>query len=360
MASEFSDTFKTLGAWLSGDGQDADIVVSSRVRLARNIAGNAFTGALPTSEREALCHQIESVIDSQSIARPDRVYRMNALNENEKRLLVERHLVSRDFASADGARSVAINDDETLAIMILEEDHLRIQALRSGFAPREAYRAASDVDDVIGEKLPYAFDDDYGYLTACPTNIGTGLRVSAMLHLPALAMTGHIDRVVRSGRELQLTVRGMYGEGSDPTGHFFQLSNQATLGQDESQFIDRLETALPEIIKYENNARQTLLMKNRRALEDKIWRAYGQLQNARLLSSEEAMNLLSLARLGIQTGLLPHVAFNAFNEILIRIRPAHLQIFDGREMDSFERDAARADIVRSLFRRTSPDAGRSR
>ncbi|HUR01796.1 MAG TPA: protein arginine kinase, partial [Nonomuraea sp.] len=277
----------------------------------------------------------------------------------DRQLLVERHLISRQHAQGKSARGVAISDDEGIAIMVNEEDHVRLQVLRSGFQCEEAYARADRVDDALERKLDFAFSSTLGYLTACPTNVGTGIRVSVMLHLPALKMTGEIDKLRRAAKDMHLAVRGFHGEGTEAVGDLYQVSNQTTLGRSETQILaDFGEVIIPKVIEYERKAREALSADRSSVLDDKAWRAWGTLCHARLLGSEEAMSLLSLVRLGIAMKRIdvPGVTAATINEMMILTQPAHLQKMAGQTLDGPQRRRARAEFVRN--RLTTRPAGR--
>ena len=252
----------------------------------------------------------------------------------DRQLLVERHLISKPHAAAEGARGVAVGQNETLSIMVNEEDHLRIQVLRSGLQLEEAWEQINAVDDALESKLDFAFNARFGYLTACPTNVGTGIRVSVMLHLPALKLTGEIEKVFRAAKELRLAVRGLYGEGTEATGDFYQISNQTTLGKSEDEIIhDFKHVVIPKIIEYEQHARRTLLNDRTVALDDKVHRALGTLRNARLMGSEETLGWLSHLRMGVNLGRVKGIDIRTLNELFLLTQPAHLQKMQGKKLD---------------------------
>jgi protein arginine kinase len=268
----------------------------------------------------------------------------------DRQLLVERQLVSRDLANSEGPRGVAFAPNEITSLMVNEEDHVRMQVIRSGFALDDAWQEADRLDDKLEEKVPYAFSEELGYLTACPTNVGTGLRASVMLHLPALVLTKQIEKVFRALQKINLAVRGLYGEGSRASGDFYQISNQVTLGKSETQIINEIRDVIPQIIAYERQARQTLTRESRPILLDRVKRAYGTLQNAAMMTSEETMDLLSNVRLGVNLGLIDNINITEINELFIHTQPAHLQKLLGRELDSEERNSERARFLRDRLR----------
>jgi protein arginine kinase len=268
--------------------------------------------------------------------------------EIDRQLLVERHLISKPHATAEGARGVAVGENETTSIMINEEDHLRIQVLRSGLQLEEAWEQINKIDDVLESKLDYCFHSRFGYLTACPTNVGTGIRVSVMLHLPALKLTGEIEKVFRAAKDLRLAVRGLYGEGTEATGDFYQISNQTTLGKSEDEIIsDFKHLVIPKIIDYEHHARRTLLNDRTIALDDKVFRALGTLRFARLITSEDTLAFLSHLRLGVNLGRIKDIDVRTINELFLLTQPAHLQKLQGKRLDGDIRRQARAEYIRA-------------
>ena len=268
----------------------------------------------------------------------------------ERSLLTERHLISQRHATGHGPRGVVIAEDEAFTAMINEEDHLRIQVYAAGLQLHACWQQINRIDDAIEQKLDYAFDTKLGYLTACPTNLGTGIRVSVMLHLPALKMTGQIEKFVTAARDCNLAIRGLFGEGTDATGDFFQLSNQVTLGVSEQQIVDEFtDNIVPKIIDYESQARKTLLEKKPHALDDKIQRAIGVLRSAYLISSQEALFLLSNVRLGINLGRIKDIQLSTVNELFMLTQPAHLQLRAGKMLDPDQRDSLRAEIIRKTL-----------
>ncbi|MFO7726168.1 MAG: protein arginine kinase [Oceanipulchritudo sp.] len=325
------------------------IVLSTRIRLARNISGEAFPGWADTTQRRDI---LDRAVDnlSQLPALKDGLFlQVSDLTELEKQVLVERRLVSRELIEAEEGSGVFISPSQQLAVMVNEEDHLRIQCVRSGFNFRSGWEEADQVDSAIEDHIDYAFSDDHGYLTACPTNVGTGLRASAMLHLPGLVMRQHMEKVIRMVNQLGLAVRGSLGEGSEATGSIFQISNQQTLGESEEQIIKRLINILHAIIEQETNARGVLLEKESTLLMDKIGRAYGILKNGHLLSSQEAVNLLSLMRLGVDLGMLPVEKRARIDRLQMEIQPGHVQCSANTDIEPAMRDEIRATRIREQF-----------
>ena len=326
----------------------SEIVISSRIRLARNIAGFPFLGRCSRQQRQAQVQKARETILNAQIASELLYVDLEAAPEIDRQLLVERHLISKPHAAAEGARGVAIAENETISIMVNEEDHLRIQALRSGLQLEEAWEQITKVDDKIESTLDYAFHPRFGYLTACPTNVGTGIRVSVMLHLPALKLTGEIEKVFRAAKDMRLAVRGLYGEGTEATGDFYQISNQTTLGKTEEEIIsDFKHVVIPKIIEYEQHARKALRDDRTVQLDDKVGRAVGILRSARLIASEETLLLLSHLRMGLHLGRVKDVDIRTLNELFLLTQPAHLQKIQGRKLEGDVRRAARADYIRS-------------
>ena len=336
------------GEWLRGSGPMSDVVISSRVRLARNVSGFPFLTKCNRHERQTLEAKARHAILSAQLS-PRLLYvNLEEASELDRQLLVERHLISRPHKDAEGARGVAVGENETMSIMVNEEDHLRLQVLRSGLQLEEAYEQINAIDDKLEAFLDMAFHTRFGYLTACPTNVGTGIRVSVMVHLPALKLTGEIEKVFRAARDLRLAVRGLYGEGTEATGDFYQISNQTTLGKSEEDIVSEFRRqVIPKIVEYEHQARKTLLHERTVALDDTVCRALGILRSARMIKSEETLFLLSHLRLGVNMGRVKDVDINKVNELFLLTRPAHLQKILGKKMDGDVRRAARADFIRA-------------
>lgn len=335
------------GEWLKGSGPDSDIVISSRVRLARNLSQYPFLTRANEQQRAEIHEAIRRALAKVGLGENGHLYiDLDQTNELTNRFLLERHLISRELANGSGDRGVLFNRSEMLAVMVNEEDHLRIQAIRAGFQVREAHADIQWIDDQLDQDLKFAYSEEFGYLTACPTNVGTGMRASVMFHLPALVLTKQIDKVFASVTKINLAVRGFYGEGTQASGDFYQISNQVTLGVSEEDVLELLIRVVPKIVTYEREVRDHLVAKDRLRLEDKVWRAYGVLQAARSISSEETMDLLSAVRLGVNLGLLGNVDISTVNELFILTQPAHLQRLEKRDLDPNERDATRAEFIR--------------
>src|SRR5437879_6470185 len=344
------------------EGPHNRIVLSSRVRLARNLKGLAFPGWAKKAERVKALEQIRPAVESLPQLAGAFSESMDNLTVLDKNILVERHLISREHAAKSGGSGLVLNREESLCVMINEEDHLRMQALRPGLQLKQAWNAIDQVDSKLEKKLDYAFSPALGYLTACPTNLGTGIRVSAMLHLPGLVLAEQINQIIQAVNKLGLAVRGLYGEGTEALGNVFQVSNQMTLGEAEADIVDRLNNVLAQIIEHEENARATLLEKKPKMVYNHIGRAYGILANAHSISSKETMNLLSLMRLGMDLGLFPGGDRSLTDELFILTQPAHLQKQHSEKLSAEERDLLRADMVRERLRNVSrpiskPDAG---
>jgi len=333
--------------WMRGSGPLGDVVVSSRVRLARNIAGYPFLSTASVHQKTELVERIRHELLAENF-KPQMLWvDLPESPAMDRQLLVERHLISRQHSQGDLPRGVGISLDESVAVMVNEEDHIRLQVLRSGMQLDDVFALANQIDDRLEGTLEYAYSSRFGYLTACPTNTGTGIRISVMLHLPALQMTGEIDKVKRAAKDMQLAVRGFYGEGTEAVGDLFQISNQVTLGRSERELMtDFQETIVPQIINYEQKARRTLEDKRPALLDDKVFRAWGVISQARLLGSEETLYLLSQVRLGVSMGRLKTTDINTVNELFLLTQPAHLQKIANRLLTGAERREYRATFVR--------------
>ena len=329
------------------------IVMSSRVRLARNLRDFSFPGWAKKPERVKVLETVLPAVSALPEMSDAFVEAMDNLTALDKQLLVERHLISREHAAKNVGSGLVVNRAETFSVMINEEDHLRLQALRPGFQTREAWQAIDRLDSALEKKLNFAFDNELGYLTACPTNLGTGMRVSAMLHLPGLVLSEQINPIVQSVNKLGLAVRGLYGEGTEALGNVFQVSNQMTLGESETVIVERLEKVLAQIIEHEENARQTLMEKKPKVVQNHIGRAYGILANARSISSKETMNLLSFLRLGVDMDSFPGTERSLVDELFLVTQPAHLQKRISDKLSAEERDLIRADMVRERLKHVS-------
>jgi protein arginine kinase len=333
--------------WLRGGGPQSDIVISSRVRLARNIAGFPFVLKASEHQRHELVDKCHEQIINSGVAEKMLWVDLRQSPKLDRQLLLERHLISRQHSVTDAPRGVVLSLDESFAVMVNEEDHLRIQVIRSGMQLDEVYRQAEQIDDALESSLDYAFSNRFGYLTACPTNVGTGIRVSVMLHLPALKLTGEIEKVRRAARDMHLAVRGYHGEGTEAVGDLYQISNQTTLGRSEAEILEDFRgQIIPQIIEYEQTARQTLANQRPALLDDRIYRAWGVLSNARMLASDETLFLLSHLRLGVSMGRIEQVNPATINELFVLTQPAHLQRIFKRPLNGAERREYRARFVR--------------
>ena len=329
------------------------IVISSRVRLARNLRGSAFPGWAKKPERVKVFEIVQPAVSSLLDMKDSFFEAMDNFTALDKQILVERHLISREHAAKNVGSGLVLNREETFSVMINEEDHLRMQALRPGLQLREAWNAIDAFDTALEKKLDFAFDNELGYLTACPTNLGTGIRVSAMLHLPGCVLDEQINPIIQSVNKLGLAVRGLYGEGTEALGNIFQVSNQMTLGETESVIVERLEKVLAQIIEHEQNARERLLEKKPKVVFNHIGRAYGVLANAHSISSKETMNLLSLLKLGVDMSLCPGADRALVDELFLVTQPAHLQKQVSDKLSAEERDLIRADMVRERLKNVS-------
>jgi protein arginine kinase len=345
---KLSDLTSRSGEWLRGAGPHSEVVISSRIRLARNVVGMPFVPRMSRQQRIALEKRIRDAIITSQAATKIFYVDLEQTTEQDRQFLVERHLISKPHSTSEGARGVAVSDDETVSIMVLEEDHLRIQVLRSGLQLDEAWEQINAIDDKLDDALEFAFHKRFGYLTACPTNVGTGIRVSVMLHLPALKMTGEIEKVFRAAKDLKLAVRGLYGEGTEATGDFYQISNQTTLGKVEDDILSEFRhTIIPRIVAYEHEARRALLNERTSALDDRVFRALGILRSARMLSTEEVLFLLSHLRMGVNLGRVKGVDINRVNELFLLTQQAHLQKVMNKRLEGDLRKVERANFVRS-------------
>jgi protein arginine kinase len=346
-------------AWLDASGPGSHLVLSTRVRLARNISTFPFATRTNLADREAILREVLPIARETACLRNGLSFRLDQLERADRQLLHERHLVSKELAGIEEPASVrpgaALLVQDRVGIMLNEEDHLRLQGLRSGFDLEAAYQEVDRLDRELGQRLPFAFHPEFGYLTSCPTNVGTGLRASVLIHLPGLVLTKEISKVLQGLAQVGLTFRGLYGEGSEVVGNFFQLSNQTTLGKSEKELLDHLGKMVRQVIEYEERARQVLLRDVPTIIEDKVWRAYGLLRHARSLSFEETMNLLSGVRLGVGLGLVDRCGMYALNKLLVHTQPAHLAAVEGVRPDDPDLSVRRARYVRGLL---EDEAGR--
>lgn len=337
-------------SWLADSGPEDDIAISSRIRYARNLENLPFPIHSDADVRKHVMDSIRVAVEKSNCFKTFYSFQIKEIEKLDRQILLERRLISREFMASHEGSALFVNGNEELGIMVNEEDHIRMQAMKSGFQLREVLNDIDKIDDKLSKELAFAFNNELGYLTSCPTNVGTGMRASVMLHLPGLVLEGQINAVIQGVNKLGLAVRGILGEGSDNLGNFYQVSNQSTLGETESQIVERLENVIRQIISHEKNARQKLLEKRQNFLLDHVGRAYGILRHAYILSSEETLNSLSALRLGVDMGMFSSVDIHTVNELFVIIQPAHLQKYAGKTLSSKERDVIRANIVRERLK----------
>ena len=341
-----NDLINHTSEWLRGTGPNSDVVISSRIRLARNLDKVLFSHRANKKQAEQTLNTITQAIAKVDYLKESMIFHLRDLDSIDRQFLVERHLMSLEFAKSSDSKAMVIDDQEIIALMINEEDHLRIQVMQSGFNLFEAFNIINQMDDALARQLSYAFSPEWGFLTACPTNTGTGMRGSVMLHLPALVMSRQINRVLSAVAKLSFTTRGLYGEGTQASGNFFQISNQVSLGHSEEEILQNLNGLIRQLIEQEQQARQVLLTQDRSLLEDRVWRSYGVLKSAHIITSQETTELLSMVRLGLDLGIIKDISRGTVNELFILIQPAHLQKIEGKKLTSQERDLKRAEILR--------------
>ncbi len=334
------------GEWLRGTGAESDVVISSRVRIARNLKRFPFLTTASAQVRSEIEAFLQEKLENAKLPDPLQYFPLTMLKEVDREFLFERHLVSREMAKGSGSRGAAIGQDESISIMVNEEDHLRFQVIRSGFELQEAYDVLTGYDASLEENLSYAYHTQFGYLTACPTNVGTGLRLSVMMHLPASVLSKQMDKVLQSLQRLNYTIRGFYGEGTQPIGDFYQISNQVTLGKTESDLIDEMRRVIPEVLKFERSWRYKLMEDEPKKVEDKVWRAFGLLKYAQQISSEETIAHLSALRLGANLNILRELPIKVINQLCVYTQPSHLQKLSDRVLEPAERDVVRAEYIR--------------
>lgn len=341
-----------MGRWYIDKGPESDVVVSSRVRLARNFKEYPFPYRMTKEQAESVLSRVKDVIQgSSSSATKNFVYmNMQELPPVDRQILMEKHLISPNLLESRVSSAAIISKDEKISVMVNEEDHLRIQCLFPGLQLDKAWNLCGKLDTLLEEKVDFAFSKQYGYLTCCSTNIGTGIRASAMLHLPALTMTGYIGRVLEACGKLGVAVRGLYGENSEATGNMFQISNQVTLGMTEAEIISNMTNITSQIMEQERTLRGELYVQNPQRLEDKVFRSLGILTHARIISTEESLKLLSDIRLGVEMGIIKDIPIEKINEVMLLIQPAYLQKRVGKNLSPDERDIQRAETVRKQLR----------
>ncbi|MDW0116718.1 protein arginine kinase [Sporosarcina thermotolerans] len=335
--------------WMASHGEHSDIVMSTRIRLARNLRGFRFPIAFTAEE----AGKVDGLAAAALLNSDEKGYaymKMSELPMLDRQVLVEKHLVSPHLTDPKRYGAVLLSEDETLSIMVNEEDHIRIQCIYPGFQLENAYEHADSVDDYLENELPYAYDEEFGYLTSCPSNTGTGMRASVMMHLPALTITKQIDRIIPAITRLGMVVRGSYGEGSEAPGNIYQVSNQTTLGKPEKEILADLKNIALRLIAHERRSREILLSKSQVALENKLFRSLGIISFARLLPSGEAARCLSDVRLGIDLGLIKDVDMSILNELMIFMQPGFLQQYAGSELTAEERDIFRANLFRERLK----------
>lgn len=345
-----NDLLNHTSEWLKGTGPNSDIVISSRIRLARNLDKFPFPNWANKKQAEEVLENIEEAKEKLGILKNTTTFRLEELDGIDRQFLVERHLMSHEHAQKTDQRAVIIDSEEIIAIMVNEEDHIRMQVMQSGFNIFEAWNIINKIDDELARELPFAFSHEWGYLTACPTNTGTGLRGSVMMHLPALVMTKQINRVLAAIAKLSFTTRGLYGEGTQASGNLFQISNQVSLGHSEEEILDNINGFIKQIIEQEQQARESLLSGNRALLEDRVQRSFGILKSAYVISSQETVELLSMLRLGCDLNMIKDIDLRAINELFIITQPAHLQKRENKKLTQAERDVKRAELIRNRLK----------
>jgi protein arginine kinase len=350
---KLSELAKHTSHWLTPDAPDSDVVISSRIRVARNLLGYPFTNRASDEQCNEIVEMVHEQVNDVGLGDDVSFIDLHDCSTLDRKFLVERHLISREIAERSGSRGVAFSMGERVSMMVNEEDHIRLQAINGGLDLESLWENLSSLDDRLDDRLHFAFSPRLGYLTACPTNVGTGMRVSVMMHLPALVLTKEIDKVFRAVTKLNLVVRGLFGEGTQATGDVYQVSNQVTLGLTEEDIVRRVEAVAPQVIRYERLARQSLMRSNRVTLEDRIWRAYGMLRNARTITSEETMHYLSALRMGVNMGLIETVKLPVVNDLFYLTQPAHLQKMRNQELPSDTRNVLRARFIREKLEETN-------
>ncbi len=338
--------------WMDGSGPDVEIVLTSRVRVARNIQGIPFPNKANSRQRIRAFNVVEKAVKENDYMQGSLIMKLDKMEEIDRQFLIERRIISRELAQRGGSGAgVAIGQREIVSIMINEEDHMRMQVLLPGFQLIDAWHLADQLDSAFEKEINYAFSSHLGYLTACPTNVGTGIRASVMLHLPALVLAKQIEQVIQAVIKLGLAVRGLYGEGTEASGNLFQISNQVTLGKTEEEIINNLDGVIRQIVGHERNARKLLLKNKKMQVEDRVGRAFGLLCYARTITTKETVNLLSALRMGVDLGILPQVSRRTINELFIVTQPAHLQKLTSQRLSPSERDVNRADLIRKKLKK---------
>ncbi len=352
----FSTLVKHPADWMTGKSKDNSVVITSRIRLARNLSGVSYPGWAKKAERKSISDMIFPVVKDLPEMVKGFAQDLSELDSLKKQVLVERHLISREQAARGEGCAAVVNRKQSLSLMVNEEDHLRMQSISAGLRLRDAYDLLDGVDKQLETKLNYAYNTKLGYLTACPTNLGTGMRASAMLHLPALVLSDQIGQVLQAVGKIGLAVRGLFGEGTESLGDLFQISNQSTLGESEEVIISRLERVIQQVASHEKNARIKMMEEEPDLLTDKIGRAYGQLRYAHMFDSKEAFTHISIIRLGADLGYFPEGTMQLCDSLMMEIQPAHLQLYAGKELEPEKRDVIRAEIIRDRLQNTKPPA----
>lgn len=343
---------RAMSSWMKDGGPEDDIVLTSRIRVARNVRGYPFPILQTDTNASEITETVERAIQGTQLKELGNfeLLRCQEMSALDRQVFVEKHLISPDLAEQEKHGAMVIRDDELVSIMVNEEDHIRIQCILPGLRLNDAWTMASQIDDALEQKLTYAYHEQYGYLTACPTNVGTGMRASVMMHLPGLVLSGSINRLLTAVSQVGLAVRGIYGEGSESYGNLFQVSNQITLGETEEEITQNLQSVVLQLIEHERNARNQLLSRNRIQLEDRVSRSFGILAYARRMDSRETMERLSDVRLGIDLGIIQGVSAGILKELMVTTQPAFLQKYFNRELSASERDVRRAALIRERFR----------
>jgi len=352
MPNNIIDTLiKNRVSWLADSGPDDDIAISTRIRLARNLKDTPFpTNASDDDLRKAVL-AIQLATEKSGCIKKPYFFTMRELDDLDRAILFERRLVSLDFSAKPESSALILSPKEDTSIMINEEDHIRMQAIHSGFQLRTVWSKIDSLESALSGEIPFAFDHDLGFLTSCPTNVGTGMRASVMLHLPGLALANQMQPLIHGVNKLGLAVRGIFGEGTENLGNLCQISNQSTLGESETEIIKRLEMVISQIISHEKNARNKLIETGRNFLLDNIGRAYGTLKYAYVISSKEALNSLSMIRLGVDMNIIRSVDIHTVNELFVHVQPAHLQKYAGKPLEQEERDIMRASLIRDKLKK---------
>ena len=347
---QLNDFLRQDSEWLRGTGPSSDIVLSSRTRLARNLDRCSFSQWADKKQLNDVLLAVKEAASETIFLKNSLFFRLKDLSEVDRMFLVERHLMSPEHAKDVEYKALIVDPKEIVSIMVNEEDYLRIQVLQSGFDLKESWRIIDEIDTELSKRLAYAYSTKWGYLTACPTNTGTGLRGTVMIHLPTLVFTNNISKILQATAKLGLNVRGLYGEGTEASGNIFQVSNQASMGRTEDDLIDNIDRIISQIIAREEATRKGIILKNKEAVTDRAWRAYGTLKNAHIITSQETIALLSTIRLGVDLGIINVIDRKIVNELFILTQPAHLQKLEGKVLNPEERDIKRADLIREKLK----------